>query len=61
VSEEVIHDRHQVEETLLERDVGDIGGPGLIHYRDHAEIHQAEKELGWMLKNVGAWFLIDRP
>ena len=56
-----IHDRHQVEESLLQWDVGDIGGPGLIHRRDLAEIHQAGKAFGWIAWNRGAGFLVDRP
>ena len=36
-----IHDRQQVEESFLQRDVGDISGPDLVHCRDLFEIHQA--------------------
>jgi hypothetical protein len=31
-----IHDHHLLNEPLLERDVGDIGGPHLIHSHDRA-------------------------
>ncbi len=56
-----IHDRHQVKESLLHWDVGDVGGPHLIHCRDVLEIQQAGKPLGWMAWNRGAGFLVDRP
>ena len=55
-----IHDRHQVEESLLQRDVGDVSGPGLIHSRDLPEIDQAGKSHGWIACNRGAGFLVDR-
>jgi len=58
---EEIHDRHQVEKTLLERDVGDVGGPHLIHRCDRAGIQQAGKTLGWGTRNRGARFLVDLP
>ena len=55
-----IHDRHQVEESLLQRDVGDVCGPDLIHRRDTAEIHQAGKAFGRIAWNRGAGFPVDR-
>ena len=58
---EQIHDRHQVEESLLQRDVGDVSRPDLVHCRDRADIHQARKALGWIPLNRGAWLLVDRP
>jgi len=61
VSGEQIHDRHQVEESFLQRDVGDVGGPDLIHSRDQPEVHQAGKALRWISWNRRAWLLIDRP
>ena len=57
---EEIHDRHQVEEPFLEGDVGDIGGPYLIHSPDLARNHQAGEALRWSPWNRGAWFLVDR-
>ena len=56
VSVEEIHDRHQVEEALLERDVGDDGGPHLIHSRVRVYIHQAVKALGSISWNRCAGF-----
>ncbi len=56
-----IHDRRQVKESLLQRDVGDVGGPGLIHSRVHPEIDQAGKSHGWIAWDRGAGFLVDRP
>ena len=58
---EEIRDRHQVEEAFLQRDVGDVGGPDLIHCCDRAGIHQARKALGWGTRNRGARFRVDRP
>ena len=58
---EQIHDRHQLEKAFLQRDVGDVGGPDLIHRRDLAEIHQAGKAFGRIAWNRGAGFLVDRP
>jgi len=55
-----IHDRHQVQEAFLQWDVGDVGGPGLIHRRDLPEIDQAGKSHGWIAWNRGAGFLVDR-
>ncbi len=42
---EQIHNRHQVEKTFLQRDVGDVGRPELIHPGDLFEAHQAGKPL----------------
>lgn len=56
---EEIHDRHQVEESLLQRDVGDVSRPDLVNRRDRADIHQARKALGWIPLNRGAWLLVD--
>ncbi len=56
-----IHDRHQIEEAFLQRDVGDVGGPHLIHRRDLPVTLQAGKPLGWIAWKRGAWFLVDRP
>ena len=61
VSGEQIHGRHQLEESLLQRDVGDIGGPDLIHSRDRADIHKAGKPLGWISWDCGSGLLVDRP
>ena len=41
VPEQHTHDRHQLEESFLQRDVGDISGTDLVHCRDLFEIHQA--------------------
>ena len=38
VSGEQFHDRQQVQESLLQRDVGDIGRPDLIRCRDLLEV-----------------------
>jgi len=38
-----IHDRHQVQESFLQWDVGDVGGPDLVRCRDLFEIHQPWK------------------
>jgi hypothetical protein len=56
-----IHDHHQVEESLLQRVVGDVSRPDLVHCRDRADIHKARKALGWIPLNRGAWLLVDRP
>ena len=40
-----IHDPHQVEKTFLQRDVGDVSCPHLIHRCDPPEIDQAGKSL----------------
>jgi len=58
---EQINDRYQVEESLLQRDVGDIGGPDLIHSRDRADLHEAGKPLGWISSDCGSGLLVDRP
>lgn len=58
---EQIHDCHQGEESLLQRDVGDVGGPNLMHSSDCADIHQAGKALGRIPFNRGAGLLVDRP
>ena len=34
---EQIHDRHQIEESLLQREVGDVSRPDLVHCRDRAD------------------------
>ena len=60
ISGEQIHDRHQVEESLLQRDGGDIGGPDLIHSRDRADIHKAGKPLGWISWDCGSGLLVNR-
>ena len=54
ISGEQINDRHQVEESLLQRDVGDIGGLDLIHCRDRADIHKAGETARMDL--LGLWF-----
>ena len=61
VSGEQIHDRHQIEESLLQRDIGDIGSPDLIHSRDLLEVHQTGKSLGWISWDCGSGLLVDRP
>jgi hypothetical protein len=61
VSAEQIHDRHQVEKSLLQRDVGDVGRPDLIHSRDQPEVHQTGKPFRRVSWNRGSWLLIDRP
>jgi len=61
VSGEQIHDRHQVEEPFLQRDVGDVCGPDLIHSRDQPEIHQTGISLRWLTRHRGAGLLVDRP
>ena len=58
---EQIHDRHKVEEPLLQRDVGDVCGPHLVDCGDLFEIHQAGKALCWLSWNGGARFTVDRP
>ena len=40
-----IHDRHQVEEAFLQRDVGDAGRPDLINGYALLDVHQAGKPL----------------
>jgi len=61
ISGEQIHDRHQVEKTLFQRDVGDVGGPDLIHSHDQPEVHQTGESLRRVSWNRGSWLLIDRP
>ena len=56
-----IHDRHQVEEAFLQRDVGDIGRPNLINGFDLLDVHQAGKPLGRLARQRRAEFLVDRP
>jgi hypothetical protein len=51
---EEIHDRHQVKDAFLQREVGDVGGPDLIHSLDRVDIHQPGKALGWISWNGGA-------
>lgn len=60
-----IHDRHQVQESFLQWDGGDVSGPHvsgphLIHRRDRFEIHQAGIPLGRITGNRGAGFLVNR-
>jgi hypothetical protein len=45
---EEIHDRQQVEEALLQRDAGDVGGQDLIHSRDQPEIQQPGIAIRWI-------------
>ena len=61
VSGEQIHDRHQVEESFLQRDGGDIGRPNLVRCLDLLEVHQTGESLGWLAWHGGAGFLVDRP
>ncbi len=58
---EQVDDRDQVEEAFLQRDVGDVGGPDLIHPDDLLEIHQAGKPFRRLTGNRGAGLLVDRP
>ena len=60
VSGEQIHDRHQVEESFLQRDVGDICRPELVRCTDLLEVHQTGKSLGWFAWHGGAGFLVNR-
>ena len=60
-----IHDRHQVQESFLQWDGGDVsgphvGGPHLINRRDLPGIHQAGIPLRWIAGNRGAGFLVNR-
>ena len=48
ISGEQIHDRHQVEESLLQRDRGDIRRPDLVRSPDVFEVHQTVKSLRWL-------------
>ena len=61
VSGEQIHDCHQVEESSLQRDIGDIGRPDLVRCPDLLEVHQSGKSLGWLAWHGRAGFLVDRP
>lgn len=61
VSEEQIHDHHQLEESFLRRDVSDISGSDLVRCLDLLEVHQTGKSLGWLAWHRGGWFLADRP
>jgi hypothetical protein len=54
-----INDPHQAEEAIIQRNVGDICGPQLIHCREHAEIHQSQKALRWIPRNRGAGLMVD--
>jgi len=56
-----IHVRHQVQESFLQRDVGAVGGPHLIHRRDPPEIHKGGKLVGLITWERGAGLLVDRP
>ena len=61
VSGEQIHDRHQVEESFLKREIGDVRWPNLIHFLDLLEVHQSGKSLEWLAWPDGAGFLVRRP
>jgi len=61
VSREQINDCRQVEKSLLQRDIGDVGRPDLIHTREQPEIHQAGESLRWVSGKRRAWLLVDRP
>jgi hypothetical protein len=61
VSGEQNHDCHQVVKSLLQRDVGDVGGPDLFNSRDQPEVQQTRKSLRRVSWNRGAWLLLDRP
>ncbi len=56
-----IYNRYQVQESHLQWDVGDVGGPHLIHRLDLLEIQQAGTPLGLIAWNRGPGFLVDRP
>jgi hypothetical protein len=56
-----IHDRHQVEESLLQGDQSVDGGPYLKHRLDLAVIYQTRKPLAWIASDFGTGFLLDRP
>lgn len=57
-----IHDRHQVLESFLQWDVGDVGGPHLSSLPcDLPEFHQAGESQGWIACNLGSALLINRP
>ena len=60
VSGEQIHDRHQVEESFLQRDVGDIGRADLVRCPSLREVHQTGKSLGGLAWNGSAGFLVYR-
>ncbi len=58
---EEMHDRHQVEKSFLQRDVGDVGSPDLVDSRDCVEIDKAGKARCWIYWNGGARYPVDRP
>jgi hypothetical protein len=55
-----IHDRHQVQKSHLEWDLGDDGGLHLIHRSDRSEIHKAGKPFRRIADDGDAWPLVDR-
>ena len=55
-----IYDRHQVEESLQERDGGDICRLKLVCCPDLLEFHQTGESLGWLAWHGGAGFLVNR-
>ena len=61
VSGEQIHDRQQVEESLLQRGIDDIGSPDLIYSLDRADIPKAGKPPGWISWDCGSGLLVDLP
>lgn len=55
------HDRHQVEEALLERDGGAVGRPGPVHCLDLFEVHQTGGIASLARRGRAAGLLADRP
>ena len=54
-----VYDRNQVEKVLLERDVGDVHGPHLIHSINLIEIRQERYTFGWYAWSRCTRFLVD--
>ena len=55
-----VHDRNQVQEPPLNRDVGDVGAPDLIGPVDHQVPQQIRVNPVFRVGIAGSWRLIDR-
>ena len=61
VSGEEVNDRHQIQESFAQLDVGDLRRPNLINGCDLIEFDQAGIPLRRTAWNGRPWFLLDRP
>ena len=58
VSGEEVNDRHQIQESFAQRDVGDVRRPNLINGCDLVEVHQTGKPLRRTAWNGRPWPVI---